>query len=219
MRHQLSFFMKRELLIATLAVAGSGSAWFYLSNNNQAMEGIDAPISAPQAVRGNASTASSVGSSAVIPPAVVDQPSKAVWHPVPSTSRISQSTAVTAAAALHPTRNASTQQNRDPYRIYRVIEEAVDGGKRLPASVLGGDLAVDLSGQQEIALSEIEKEFIAGIYPIVDPTVEEGQAPRSPDEIWEKAQSNADSRYRLLFGDAAYNTQGVQGATQALGGR
>ncbi len=80
-------------------------------------------------------------------------------------------------------------------------------GAKVPAVVL--DTAEERPAPQQAALAEILADFsedVAGI------------TPDSPDatRIWEQARLRADERYRILFGDDAFNALTMKAAVEAL---
>jgi len=89
------------------------------------------------------------------------------------------------------------------------IDQKIDVpfGAKVPAVVL--DNAQERPAPQQAALAEILADFsedVAGI------------TPNSPDatRIWEQARVRADERYRILYGDEAFNALTMQAAIEAL---
>ena len=82
-------------------------------------------------------------------------------------------------------------------------ELPVPFGARAPAAAF--ENPDKLSGPQRKALTGILQEFQNDVL---------NSPPESP--VWETARARADERYRILFGDAAYNARTMQAALEAL---
>lgn len=86
-----------------------------------------------------------------------------------------------------------------------VLTLVLPPGVREPAVLL--DSPEELSTQQAIALDDISDEFIAQVEQAVASGSEE-----TVTEAWETAQQEADSQFRILFGDIAYNQMQMDAA-------
>jgi hypothetical protein len=67
-----------------------------------------------------------------------------------------------------------------------------------------------IDARQQIA-KDFERE-------IADALSQPGSDKADLDEIWNKARQRADNRFRLLFGDDAYNRASVAAAKEAVSG-
>jgi len=84
----------------------------------------------------------------------------------------------------------------------------VPAGSRVPAAELE-DLQ-QRTPQQQNALTKIMTDFHTEI--------QQSMTPAGPDPVvWENARLRADERYRILFGDAAFNALTIKAALEALG--
>jgi hypothetical protein len=83
------------------------------------------------------------------------------------------------------------------------IEYEIPAGMRAPAAFLPADRP--LTPPMERFLDDVRREFDAKIAAAEDPAT-----------VWEEAREHADARYRLLFGDEAYNRKTMQDAIEAL---
>jgi hypothetical protein len=87
----------------------------------------------------------------------------------------------------------------------------VPTGARVPIAAMEG--GGELTPQQQVAVDEILQDFKKEIVELQ--TAGEGGA-ASANDAWEAARKRADERYRILFGDAAYNAMQIQAAREAL---
>jgi hypothetical protein len=86
-------------------------------------------------------------------------------------------------------------------------------GVRLPLAAVKTDDALypsQIDARQQIA-KDFERE-------IADALSQPGSDKADLDEIWNKARQRADNRFRLLFGDDAYNRASVAAAKEAVSG-
>lgn len=89
----------------------------------------------------------------------------------------------------------------------RELNLPVPLGAKVPAAVV--DVTPDYTPQQTQALESIIGDFEKEIAEGASQGLTETQA-------WEAARMRADNRYRVLFGDAAYNMMSMQAAIEAL---
>ena len=82
-------------------------------------------------------------------------------------------------------------------------------GLQLPVSLLPGDPSLALSSRQENALRQVKDAFLGALNANATPASDSpGEAVVGAD-AWIAAQTWADNRYRLLFGDEAYKRQAL----------
>jgi len=83
------------------------------------------------------------------------------------------------------------------------IQYEIPAGMRAPAVMLPDDRP--LTPPIQAFLDDVRREFDAKVAAAEDPAA-----------VWEEARQHADARYRLLFGDQAYNQKTMQDAIEAL---
>lgn len=124
------------------------------------------------------------------------------------------------------TQKATAVRSQQAYRAYETIRQTSTEGARLPAALMDRS-GKKLSPQQEVVLQQMEEEFVAAIGEVELPQ-ETGEAAADTAtagakahlrEVWEKARARADNRFRLFFGEDAFNAMSLQSAQDAVAER
>lgn len=121
---------------------------------------------------------------------------------VPGSSGIDPGPSADGSSARNPTPLAQSGQSSS-----RELNIPVPLGAKVPAAVV--DVTPDYTPQQTQALDAIIADFEKEIAEGASQGLTETQA-------WEAARMRADNRYRVLFGDAAYNMMSMKAAIEAL---
>jgi hypothetical protein len=89
-------------------------------------------------------------------------------------------------------------------------------GLSVPAALAGKNPLLNLAPNQQKLADKISDDFMNQVEAGNSGTQGGGKAStdgvESSEQNWRRAQQSADDRYRLLFGDAAYNQQSLNAA-------
>lgn len=226
----LSPFTIRTVLLGLLAttVAAAGT-WITLEiSNDSPRVDREAPSSVAEtpALRIANQDGVAVPSDAAVPqkahwPSQVQTPSVS-RESAPTQTAWSRSAPAQSTGFVRQSQDQPDQDQFTPLEAPTVVQPArgpmileVSPGVRLPAILMEADEV--LSPQAAAIKERIAEEFAQEIRDAVDP--EKSEDPSKPEvapDEFDPAVRRADERYRMFFGDAAYNQRTMQAAKQAV---
>lgn len=162
------------------------------------------PTESAAGLAGNSSTTPITAAPSLIramaTPAASDTKSSDFSDPTSADRPVALS-ATTAGVPLTPPTSSPTVSSDNP--SVEDIEYEIPAGMRAPVVFLPEERP--LTPPMQRFLDDVRREFDAAI-----------AAADNPADVWEEARQQADDRYRLLFGDEAYNRKTMSEAIEAL---
>lgn len=205
------------LLCGSLALAVATIGYYALDTDDRPFPPAELPAEGPAKSPQN-SFRSAAAPAVTAPTAGESEPAATDVAAAPVVSKVTgdpspAGSSMTAAAARPADVAASGSGARPPQTVAAPARQAqvfgLPPGLQAPAALIETDPSLKLSPLQEDLKKEITKQFLAAINGGVT-GASEGAVVEA--DAWTAAQARADSRFRKLFGDAAYMSQSLNAA-------